>query len=83
MPPMRILIIEDDRGGDPAYNALALRRLLAGETGGYRDAVLLNAAAALLLAEAVTDLPAGARRAAEAIDTGAAKDLLDRWIAWA
>jgi anthranilate phosphoribosyltransferase len=70
------------RGGDPAFNALALRRLLAGEAGGYRDAVLLNAAAALLLAETATDLPAGARRAAEAIDSGAANDLLDRWIAW-
>jgi anthranilate phosphoribosyltransferase len=71
------------RGGDPAHNALALRRLLAGDKSAYRDAVLLNAAAALMLAESATDLPAGARRAAEAIDSGAANDLLDRWIAWA
>ncbi len=70
------------RGGDPAYNALALRRLLQGEQGAYRDAVLLNAAAALVLADAVTDLTAGAVRAAQAIDEGAANDLLDRWIAY-
>ena len=71
------------RGGDPAYNALALRRLLQGEAGAYRDAVLLNAAAALVLAGAASDLAAGAGRAAQAIDEGAAADLLDRWIAYA
>ena len=70
------------RGGDPAHNALALRRLLAGDAGAYRDAVLLNAAAALMLAGSVTSLPDGATLAAEAIDTGAANVLLDRWIAW-
>lgn len=71
------------RGGDPAFNAFALRRLLGGEPGAYRDAVLLNAAAALVLADAASDLRAGVARAAEAIDTRAAADLLDRWIAWA
>ena len=71
------------RGGDPAHNALALRQLLGGEAGAYREAVLLNAAAALVLADAVPTLPAGAARAAEAIDNGAATGLLDRWIAWA
>lgn len=71
------------RGGDPAHNALALRRLLTGEQGAYREAVLLNAAAALVLADASATLQAGAARAAEAIDDGAANDLLDRWIAWA
>ncbi len=71
------------RGGDPAHNAVALRRLLDGEAGAYRDAVLLNAAAALVLADAAPDLTAGAQRAAAAIDTRAAGDLLDRWIAWA
>ena len=70
------------RGGDPAHNALALRRLLTGEPGAYRDAVLLNAAAALVLAGAVPSLSAGAARAADAIDSGAANNLLDRWIAW-
>ena len=69
------------RGGDPAHNAAALRRLLTGETGAYRDAVLLNAAAALVLAGTTADLPAGAARAAEALDSGAADALLARWIA--
>ena len=68
-------------GGDPAYNAAALRRLLGGEHGAYRDAVLLNAAAALALGG--TTLPEGVAQAAEAIDSGAANALLDRWIAWA
>ena len=71
------------RGGDPAYNALALRRLLDGEAGAYRDAVLLNAAAALVLADATRDLPAGVAVAAETIDSGSAAALLDRWVAWA
>ncbi|VVT08726.1 Anthranilate phosphoribosyltransferase [Sphingomonas sp. EC-HK361] len=68
-------------GGDPAHNAAALRRLLAGETGAYRDAVLLNAAAALVLA-GDSDLITGAERAAAAIDSSAAAALLDRWIAY-
>jgi anthranilate phosphoribosyltransferase len=67
-------------GGDPAHNAAALTRLLDGESGAYRDAVLLNAATALALVG--ESLPAGAARAAEAIDSGAARDLLARWIAW-
>lgn len=70
------------RGGDPAYNAAALRRLLTGEHGAYRDAVLLNAAAALVLAGRQTELPAAAAQAAEAIDAGHANTLLNRWIAW-
>lgn len=70
-------------GGDPDYNALVLRRLLKGERGAYRDAVLLNAAAALVLAGRATDLSAGAAVAAGALDSGAANDLLDRWIAFA
>lgn len=70
------------RGGDPADNAIALRHLLSGEACAYRDAVLLNAAAALVLAGTCERLPDGAARAAEAIDSGAANDLLDRWIAW-
>ncbi|WP_419809541.1 anthranilate phosphoribosyltransferase [Sphingomonas sp.] len=69
-------------GGDPAHNALALRRLLGGEHGPYRDAVLLNAAAALMLAGNADDLREGAAQAGAAIDSGAAADLLDRWIAW-
>jgi anthranilate phosphoribosyltransferase len=71
------------RGGDPAYNALALRRLLQGEPGPYRDAVLLNAAAALMVAGRADSLSEGAEDAAEAIDAGLANGLLDCWIAFA
>ena len=69
-------------GGDPAYNAAALRRLLRGEAGAYRDAVLINAAAALIVAGRVPTLADGAALAAETIDAGAADALLDRWIAY-
>ncbi len=69
------------RGGDADYNAAALRALLAGEKGAYRDAVLLNAAAALMVAGEVENLRDGAEEAAEAIDKGLAKALLDCWIA--
>jgi len=68
------------RGGDAAYNAVALRRLLDGEMGAYRDAVLLNAAAALVLAGEASDWRDGAEEAAEVIDKGLAKALLDCWI---
>ena len=71
------------RGGDPEFNALALRRLLGGEKNAYRDAVLLNAAAALVIADRASDLIEGAGTAAEAIDSGAAGALLDAWIAYA
>lgn len=69
------------RGGDPAYNAEALRRLLMGEPGAYRDAVLLNAAAALMVAGEVESWNEGVEEAAETIDKGLAKALLDCWIA--
>jgi anthranilate phosphoribosyltransferase len=69
------------RGGDPAHNAAALRRLLLGEEGPYRDAVLLNAAGALMVAGEVADWRAGVEEATEAIDKGLAKSLLDCWIA--
>lgn len=59
-------------GGTPAENAAAFRALLAGETGAYRDAVLLNAAAALVIAGKANDLPQGVEIAAESIDSGAA-----------
>jgi anthranilate phosphoribosyltransferase len=72
----------DLRGGDPAYNADALRRLLLGETGAYRDAVLLNAGAALMVAGHAHSLHDGMEEAAEALDRGLAKALLDCWIAY-
>jgi len=74
--------IDAIRGGDPAHNAQALRRLLAGERGAYREAVLLNAAAALVLAGKAPALPDAAALAAETLDNGAAGRLLDRWIAY-
>ncbi|WP_309049703.1 anthranilate phosphoribosyltransferase [Streptomyces sp.] len=74
------------RGADASYNADVARRLLAGETGPVRDAVLLNSAAALTalrpgdgtLAEQIR---AGIEQAAESIDSGAARRVLERWIA--
>jgi anthranilate phosphoribosyltransferase len=63
-------------GGTPAENALALRALLDGATGAYRDAVLLNSAAALVVAGVASDLRDGVARAVASIDSGAAKDRL-------
>ncbi len=60
-------------GGSPEENAAAFRALLAGAAGAYRDAVLLNAAAALVVAGKATGLKDGAAQAAESIDSGAAK----------
>ncbi|WP_159975757.1 MULTISPECIES: anthranilate phosphoribosyltransferase [unclassified Novosphingobium] len=73
--------VEAIRGGDPAHNAKALRALLMGESGAYRDAVLLNAAGALLVAGEVESWAEGVEEAAETIDKGLAKALLDCWIA--
>ncbi len=70
------------RGGDPAHNAAALLALLHGAHGAYRDAVLFNAAAALIVAGEVSTLRDGVEEAAEAIDKGLAKALLDCWIAY-
>ncbi|MEL6523224.1 MAG: anthranilate phosphoribosyltransferase, partial [Pseudomonadota bacterium] len=60
-------------GGDPQHNAAAWQALLDGASGAYRDAVLLNSAAALVIAGAATDLTDGVARAGESIDSGAAK----------
>ncbi|MCU4745116.1 anthranilate phosphoribosyltransferase [Streptomyces xiamenensis] len=73
------------RGADASYNADVARRLLAGEPGPVRDAVLLNSAAALV-ALAPSDAPlaeqiaAGMTRAAASVDTGAARETLERWV---
>jgi anthranilate phosphoribosyltransferase len=69
------------RGGDAAFNAAALRRMLLGEAGAYRDAVVLNATAALIVAGVAEEWLEGAEEAAEAIDKGLANTLLDCWIA--
>ena len=64
---------EDIIGGTPEENAVAFRALLAGEPSAYRDAVLLNSAAALVIADRATNLINGVEMAAESIDSGAAK----------
>ncbi|MCE8008041.1 anthranilate phosphoribosyltransferase [Aestuariivita sp.] len=64
---------EDILGGTPEDNAAAFRALLDGAPSAYRDAVLLNAAAALVVAERATDLREGVQIAAQSIDSGAAK----------
>ena len=74
--------VEAIRGGDAQYNALALRRLLQGEHGAYRDAVLFNAAAALIVAGVVKTMPEGVEEAGEAIDKGLANALLNCWVAY-
>ncbi len=78
--------VEALRGADAAHNADVARRLLEGESGPVRDAVLLNSAAALAALEPadepLTDrIAAGMSRAASALDSGAAKTVLDRWVA--
>lgn len=70
------------KGDDAAFNAAALRRMLDGEPGAYRDAVLLNTAGALIVAGIADDWQSGVEEAAEAIDKGLAKALLECWIAW-
>ena len=60
-------------GGTPEDNANAFRALLGGAQSAYRDAVLLNAAAALVVAGAAGDLRQGVAMARESIDSGAAK----------
>ncbi|MCO1618465.1 anthranilate phosphoribosyltransferase [Micromonospora sp. CPM1] len=77
--------LADLRGGDAVYNAEVVRRLLAGETGPARDAVLVNAAVALatqgpLDGDLYEVLRANLDRAAEAVDSGAAAAALERWL---
>jgi anthranilate phosphoribosyltransferase len=68
-------------GGSPADNAALARRLLDGERAPVRSAVIVNAAAALVVAGATGDLRDAAARAADALDSGAARTTLDRLIA--
>jgi anthranilate phosphoribosyltransferase len=72
--------LADLTGGTPAQNAEALRRLLAGETGSYRDIVLLNAAAAFLVDEKVETLREGVELAGQVIDDGRAQAALDKLV---
>ncbi|RII18229.1 Anthranilate phosphoribosyltransferase [Streptomyces sp. YIM 130001] len=78
--------VEALRGADASYNAEVAHRLLAGERGPVRDAVLLNASAALVAAgraegSLVDRIRGGMELAADAIDSGAAKAALERWVA--
>lgn len=75
--------IEAIRGDDAIHNAAALKALLEGTPGPYRDAVLFNAAGALEVAGTGSSWSERAGIAAEALDSGRARDLLARWIAMA
>jgi anthranilate phosphoribosyltransferase len=67
-------------GGDAAHNADILRAILDGERGPRRDIVALNAAAALWVAEGAADIEEGLVLAAQSIDSGAAREMLDRLV---
>ena len=67
-------------GGDPEENAKITRNILDGETGPRRDVVLINAAAALVAAEAADDLKQGIRLAETSIDEGAAAEKMKALI---
>jgi anthranilate phosphoribosyltransferase len=71
---------DDLIGGDAATNAQIARRVLGREPGPHRDVVLLNAAAALLVAGKASTMQEGLIEAAESIDSGAAEDTLNRWV---
>ena len=77
---LRRVDLSELTGGEPAQNALALRALLDGEAGAYRDVVALNAAAAFLVAEKVETLRDGVALAQAVIDDGRARAALDRLI---
>lgn len=78
--------VEALRGADAEFNAKVFTRLLAGETGPVRDAVVLNAAAGLTAYDAADGplldrMRAAARRVRESLDSGAAREALERWAA--
>lgn len=73
--------LADLKGADPKYNATRLTALLDGTRDAYRDVVLLNAAAAFIVADRAATLPEGVALAARQIDTGAAKATLARLVA--
>ena len=68
------------RGGNAETNAIALKAVLQGRAGPYRDVALMNAGAALVVAELAQSLKEGAALAAKSVDSGAAADRLDRLI---
>ncbi|MEP3302527.1 MAG: anthranilate phosphoribosyltransferase, partial [Roseibium sp.] len=76
------LVKSDDlKGGEPAENARALREVLSGAKNAYRDVVLFNAAASLLIAGKCDELTDGLAMAAQSLDSGSAADRLERLVA--
>ena len=73
--------LSDLKGGDASVNAAALRGVLAGKPGPYRDIVLLNAAAALIVGGRAANLADGVVRASTAIESGSAQRALDTLVA--
>ncbi len=73
--------LQEIAGGEPAQNAMALKSLLDGAHGAYRDTVLLNSAAALVVADRVRDLKGGVELAHRSIDSGAARNKLEKLAA--
>lgn len=74
--------IEDLKGGDAEENAQAIRHLLAGKPSAYRDIVLINAGAALVVAGQAASLKDGVDLAATTIDSGKAATAFDKWVAF-
>jgi anthranilate phosphoribosyltransferase len=72
--------LDDLKGGDALHNAQAMRKLFSGEEGAYRDIVLLNSAAGLIVAGKAADLKEGVALAAKAIDEGRAKKALEKLV---
>jgi anthranilate phosphoribosyltransferase len=73
--------LDDLKGGEPAHNAALMHALLEGERGPLRDIVLLNSAAALLVAGRARQMRAGVDLAAQSLDSGAARRVLERLVA--
>jgi len=70
----------DLKGGDAVTNAAAIRALLGGEHSPFRDVVIFNSAAALMIAGQASTLTEGAEQAAQAIDSGAARATLEKLV---
>ena len=73
--------LDDLRGGEAPQNAKALREVLEGSENGFRNAVLMTAGAALLVAGKAPTIKVGAKLAAESIASGRARAVLDRLVA--
>ncbi|MFG1395770.1 anthranilate phosphoribosyltransferase [Roseixanthobacter pseudopolyaromaticivorans] len=77
---LRCVAPEALKGGDAAHNAIALRAVLDGEPGAYRDVAVMNAAAALLIAGRAADLTEGVAMAQTSLDTGSARARLEQLV---